>query len=461
MLLYTALIHAVRHFGLSGGTVFRAVSVLSGGIYAAAGWYLCGRLCPSSPGRPSPGDVNARLLLFLGLMSAGTVELFCGYLEVYPLVLALLLTATATAVAAAEGRLPGFIPILLAAVCVALHRVSLFWIPAALLPLILAGKGRTVDGRLARRFTAVLLILELAGGLVLAGKLSVLLPLLPRPETRYTLFSVPHLSDYFNAQFLGSVAGCLLLPPALLRLWRVERLPLSSLVLCWSAAVPAVGLFLFRPILGGADWDLLVLAAPFAFLAAASAMNDFDEAAAGPPRARTAAHPAWIPVAVLFSVFNTVPWLLVQAGDASLARVRDLISTDAADYFLEHPAPLQLAFLFASNGLPDLQQEELKRGAQEFPADPRFAFNLAVLARDQGRPEDAERWALAAYSARRGYLPALDLLYDLYKSQNRRSDQEGAGRTILDAYSAEPALVRRYLPAERIAAIKNDLGLDH
>lgn len=484
MLLYHLLVRLGRGHA-SARQVFAAVSVAAGAIYAWASWSLARRL--GSELARGPGSEVAHplgspsRLLFAGLITAGSVELFCGYLEVYPLVLAGLLITIWAASAAAEGRISVLAPVLLLAVCVFLHRAAILWMPAAVSPiwirLLERRPARRSDPRRAaasvlsatsppgsppawlpggpiRRAIGAVLAGGILAGLLLAGRSSFLLPLSSPAERPYTLFSPAHISDYLNAQFLGCTAAFLLGPIAIAIWTRLPRIGPASLIACLSWLIPASGLWFFRPILGGADWDILSLAAPFGFLFVATVWR--DAAAAGHiPRPSWA---RWVALAVALSAFNTIPWLAVQAGGASIARARDLIETDRADYFRGHPAPLHLAFVFGANGLPDLQREELLRGMQSFPDDPRYPYDLAALARRRGDWKEAEAYALASCRAAPGYVPPLEVLYDAYKARGARGDQARVGRAILQAFETDPQTVERYLRRERIEQIQREVG---
>jgi hypothetical protein len=441
MLLYHGLVLLGRRASLGAREIFAGVSFASGLLYAAVSWALARRI----------GSRSASGWIFAGLLSAGCVELFFGYFEVYPPVLACLLVTVWAAVRAAEGETPAYWPILFLAIAVALHRVSVLWAPAALAPLWIR-RFPGLSGSTARRFTLGLLAAGAAAGLLASGRSSVLLPVLPRSGRGYALLTLPHLSDYLNAQFLGSAAGFLLAPIALVRWLGAKRSAPVAWILLLSWLPPAVGLFFFRPLLGGADWDVLSLAAPFAFLFAARALSGETPTESPQPF-------LWLAPAVILSAFNTLPWLAVQAGDASIVRARELIRSDRADYFTDHPAPLHLAFVFGANGLPELQREELQRGERELPDDPRFPYNLAVLARARGDWPEAEAQALAAFRVRRDYLPPLDVLYDAYKARGATQDQALVGRAILEAHEHDRGGVERYLTPQRIDQIRRETAL--
>ncbi len=451
MKLVSALVRlAGAHSLLEARRVFVGVSFAAGVIYVAGAW-----------GATRVLRKEHATLLLAGLLCAGVVELFCGYVEVYPLVLAVLMVAVWRAVAAARGEGAVFEPVLLLAVAVFLHRVAVLWAPAALIPLWI--RGREVRPGVARGSTFALVAAGALAGLVLGGRTAVLLPA-ASAQGGYTLFSSAHVSDYFNAQFLGCAAGFLLAPFALVRFARGSRVEAQDWVLLLAWLPPAVALFFFRPLLGAADWDLLALASPFAILFAGSVLlpelsgPSIPARSLSPKPARTSSTPAWVAAAVLLAACETVPWLALQASKGSIAWTRALISSDRADYFHTHPAPLHLAALFAGNGLPALQEEELEQGALEYPKDPRFAYNLAVIARARGAWERAQEQAEAAFRIAPGYPAPLGVLYDAYKAQGKRPEQALAGQAILEMWDNDRASAARYFEPARIEAIRREVA---
>jgi len=413
----------------AGREFIRAVSYVSGPLFVGLTLLFARR-------------EKAPWLCLLGALGGGIVEFFCGYVESYPLVLVAILAAVAAAWFAARGALPGVVALLVLVVAALLHRVAVLFAPAVLIPLVAR------DRDLSRRFVIAVLLLPMvvmsAASLVPSLSSALLLPWSGGSNPAYTLVSAAHLSDYLNAQALGSFAGFLLAPLALWFLLREEaRCSASRAVLLLAWWMPAIALFFFRPKLGAADWDLLALATPFAFLFGAGVIGE---------RA-----PRWLGRAVILSWVVTLPWLLVQRGEASIPRIANLIGHDRGDYYLSHPPEMQLAFLYGGNDLEALQEEMLKRGVIRFPRDARYPYSLSALYRSQRRWSDAEHAALDAYGLERGYILPLDVLYDVYKATGRPHDQFTAGMAILEAHQSQKEAVERYLSTTRLAQIEREV----
>ncbi|MBK8232587.1 MAG: hypothetical protein IT349_15290 [Candidatus Eisenbacteria bacterium] len=378
-------------------------------------------------------------LVFSGLLAGGASLLFCGYVEVYPLVLAVGAASVHFAWRAARGDSPPWIAILLSAAAIALHRIAIVWAPVAVLPILLA-PGTTVP----RRALWLALVLPWILGItaVVATPLGggLLLPLFGGNNPHYQLLSAARLSDFLNAQWIGSFAGALLAPVALLQVLRAPSIDRPTLVLGAAWYLPFVVLFFFRPTLGGADWDVLALASPFAALFALTVL------------------PPAVPRAVVaLSLALALPWIAAQHGDPAVARVRDLIRTDRGDYYRTHPPEMHLAMLFGSNRRFAEQEEELKAGAARFPKDPRYPYNLSALYRLQARWDLAETFATRSWQMERAYLPPVDVLYDVFRETGRREDQLLAGLALLEAYDSQREAVTKYLSERRIEQIRSEV----
>ena len=131
--------------------------------------------------------------------------------------------------------------------------------------------------------------------------------------------------------------------------------------------------------------------------------------------------------------------------------------TDHADYYQTHPRDLHLAFLFGSNGLLEARARALELGRKAHPDDPRFPLGLARTAAAEGRWPEAEALAMEAYGIVRGYLPALDVLYDVFRATGRTADQEGVGELLLETAASDPKGTSQFLPRARLEEIRRDL----
>jgi len=440
--------HALRLLGAtdlgSGRQVFVGVSVASGALYA---WSALNLAILLETLRTDGGSSRRAIWIYLAILAGGSSLLFAGYVEVYPPVVALLMVATWLAIRALHRcEFPWMAAILLLG-AIALHRVAALWIP-----LVLYSAARSRTAPRAHLFSAVLSLATFLACVFLAGRIGLLLPIWPTPERPYAWLSIPHLSDFINAQALGSIAALVLAPIAAVRFWRglADRarndaphgVPIeiaAALLLAWLP--PTIALCFFRPILGATDWDLLALSAPFGLVFAAGTL-EFGRFARS---------------LVIVTALQTSLWLASLASDASIAQIRDLVENDRADYYKSHAAPLHLSFVYASNGLRDAQREELERGAALYPKDGRYATNLAVLAREERNWAEAERQAIRAHDTGTASVLVLDVLFDTFQAQNRREDQFLVGEAILAQHQRDARSVEAYLSARRLGSLRQQV----
>ena len=434
--------------------VIRNVGRVCGIVYAA--------LWVGLSARPGLSPEERRAVITLALFSGGFL-LFCGYLEIYaPLVVLLLILALVT-VKAVDHPAAAFLPLLVALGAAGYHLVALLWLPMATVPLLARVIGRKRKRVLGATGFAIVCGLGLA--LLLSRESSLFLRLTPRPERPYALLSLSHLSDYLNAQWIGSVAGVLLGWGGAIAALRRPYISTVAWLAVWGWLLPGIGLFLFNPVLGAADWDVLSLAAPFGLLVALTAWpgaedgsEDGDQANPGgthPPRSLLRSR--LFPIAVALNVTVTPAWLVLHRSGASAAWVGELLRNDRGDYYQTHPADLHLAFLYGSNGLDEERRRALTAGRAAHPDDPRFPLGLARDAAAAGNWAQAQALAMTAYGIVRGYLPALDVLYDVFRATGRAEDQIGVGTLLLEAAATDPANVSPFLSRERLEEIERDL----
>lgn len=441
--------HALRLLGAtdleSGRQVFVGISVACGLVYA---WSAL-RLAMLLAGLRSDGGASRHALwIYLAILAGGSSLLFAGYVEVYPPIVALLMAATWLGVRALHRAEFPWMAIALVLGAAALHRVAALWIPFVLYS---AARSRAVPR--AHLFSAALSLAAFLACVFLAGRTGLLLPIWPTPDRPYAWLSVPHLSDFLNAQALGSLAALVLAPIAAVRFWRgssneafhrtsngVPTGIAAALLLAWLP--PTIALAFFRPILGATDWDLLALSAPFGLIFAVGTL-DFGRLA------RTL---------IVVTALQTSLWLASFASDASIIQIRDLVETDRADYFKSHPAPLHLSFVYASNGLRDAQREELERGAALYPKDARYFTNLAVLAREERNWAEAERQAIRAHETGTASVLVLDVLFDTFQAQQRGENQFMVGEAILAQHQRDARSVEAYLSARRLEFLRQTVA---
>ncbi|MBM3324776.1 MAG: hypothetical protein FJY66_03830 [Calditrichaeota bacterium] len=358
---------------IDGRVLYQLLSVLSGiGILILL--ILFGRMLRFTP--------TQCLLWSLPLFASGSLALFAGYVENYP-VLSVLWTATLLyAIAAAQSERLPFWPLLAAVPFLFLwHYGSLVLFPS----IVLAGFLRSRKAALSTKNWLFLLL----GVFVILFLLYLITPLSRgtrlfialSPKTAadgYALFSGHHIFDFLLQILLAAPLACLLL--ILVQFVRrdfttdggVQVLSLAALF-GWAAA------FVFDPAFGmPLDWDLLALMLLPLNLLAGYALAKAESSSFIAERIAAAA------VAVFLLI--ALPLILVHHRmELSEKRFRDTLSfhPERAAYGWEI-----LAGLKTEQGDVDGWLDCLEHGAAA-SGNPRLLKNVAVVALRYERPDRA------------------------------------------------------------------------
>ena len=304
--------------------VFWLIAAVCGAIY----FYVLLR------GVNALADDALEAVIFLGLMlSLGGLLLFFGYVEYYaPLFAATL--AYAVALYRATARNEGLMrPAILLALCIALHFLALFYLPAFLLAVYLRRQGSKEGGV----SPSVFFRLVLAGLFLFAGAVSavVLLRLEPWnasliPFTRqswtgtYTMFSSYHLLDILNEILLVAAIPIALVFGLSVSKRQRFRFDNPSMQVFFVFMLSLLMLVLAHfPFYGMArDWDI------YAPLGIATAFFAFAMLRSAGLNTASRRHLAGI-IVVWTLVFQTL-WLAANITEASaLRRYTDILRLDA------------------------------------------------------------------------------------------------------------------------------------
>ncbi len=303
-------------------------SVVAGCLFLCAAWLLAGELSRLMPAGDDDRVERAplQILLWLLLVTQGYVQLFFGYVENYSYQAAFTVLFLALSLRCARGACALLWPALVLCVCVALHFSSLLLAVPFLVLVVARLRSR------ARRQAALrdLAIVMCGAAVVIMLALRQYNPFATlgnmfhtaftsRQEPGY-MFSSVHYRDFFNEQiligplglflFLGAAAGAIGA--------RKSRSPASMFALLAGVTVMAACWMMGDSNLGYArDWDMLAHTG-IVFTTAGLALL---LALRVPRPALTAA----LGMALLVSVFHTVPWIATNAREStSLARLQTL-----------------------------------------------------------------------------------------------------------------------------------------
>lgn len=257
----------VEPFGVSAKSTYKCFSYLSGFTYLLL-------LLPVA--RVIARKRDDRILLVIFLLVPGYLQMFCGYVETYPILLSALLGFACLGVLTLRNDFPMWIFSAYAGVLLLIHFSTVSLLPSLMLLGVLKWVRIRKDAPTAASTWAVIrLLLSLCAMplvfFVLAISLGIdlqafaaasgsanLLPLFAEPDDiihTYELISIAHLAEFLNVQLL--VAQAPLISLFLLNR-NALRLNYEQSFLLGAAAFPFLATFLANPVIGAfRDWDIL------------------------------------------------------------------------------------------------------------------------------------------------------------------------------------------------------------
>jgi tetratricopeptide (TPR) repeat protein len=248
-------------------------------------------------------------------------------------------------------------------------------------------------------------VYKVATGLEKTGKGIFILPFKATPNYRFGMFSIAHISEFVNQLLLLSPLGISLILFFSagskfglffkLKFWNFNDKLTNFLILASSFAL--IYLFVFNFTLGSADWDLRASPAPFIGLLGVLLFLRWGEdlsADRRPPSAAKQTLPsvdrrtkiwdmrytvhAWGLIFICFTLFHTVPWILINAEHSkSVARYvliqeNDPHPVDESGYNL-----YKIDRILTLAGLSEEVEKVYQRATEKNPYDRLSYYNLA------------------------------------------------------------------------------------
>ncbi len=409
---------------------YRVLSGVSGVLFVLAAVAVSARLGRSGA---------ERVLLGVGLLTVGCVQVFFGYVENYALPFAAQGVFLWTACSAAQGRVGGWAPVVAFAFAAALHVSMASMGPALVVLPFLAtsrGFGRSrgravlIAAGYALAGLTLALVLMMAAGFrpgeaMTATRASQFLPAWGALGSfqAYRLFSPLHAFDALNALLLAAPASLVALAG-----WSRRRGPGRPETTVVGAA--ALGTLLFTLVINpeiGAfrDWDILSASALPLTLFVVLRLGEGIEGRLPLLRA------AW--VVLLVSVIHTGLWVSVNANaEAAEARFRRLMQTAVLSEHGEAYGWESLGTLERESGRLDAAAASMARAVQAFPGNPRLRIAAAEIAFEQGRIEDALAELHQALEVDRRYAPAHYNLGVVFRATGRPAEAVAACRLAVE-----------------------------
>ena len=383
-----------RSFELTSAESFAIVSLFSGLPFIYLSLII---------GRDISTDRISRVAVSTLLVSSGILQLYAGYVEVYPPLPVLILLFVWLGLKAKNSPLHRHAATLVGLGSLMIHPLgSITILPALFLVWRYDVQHRPTTIRFV--FLGVLgagVAVALTEGAI-EKIVSVLLPLLPTEDTPYGMITFQNLSERLNGVILTAPA---LLP--ILILTRFQVIGTSRLYVLILAGSSLAGLFAFDFVLGNLDWDLMSLMSFPLTIMVALAIPDLPE-----KKRSSIAIPACV-----ISLLNTVPWIWINATDASIHRLEDVTIGEQTSYFESHSTAVRVALALRNEEMPQEAISVLKRAVEKDPDDLASQYNLAAIASENSDFETTiqaaqavlrkEPWNLYAYKLLRNGLVKL------------------------------------------------------
>ena len=312
---------------VSARSAYQLVSVLSGAAFVYLSFLLADRL--------GNEDVT-KFLIFSGMLTLGIVQLFFGYVESYPPLIAAVMLYILFAVEHLEGSRSALWPSIAFLLCVLMH-LSAFALAPSLVYLYYQWWRKSRKKKRFRPHAAVaaglisgaailLLIAGLRSESIFSSTSISALPFIPFvPDSSrffsYSLFSYWHLIDLLNLVLLVSpfcLPLCLILLGKGKSVSRIERFFLAASVF------PLAAMALFNPELGfPVDWDVFSYSLIPPTLLGLMLLKEV--AGGDKDLLRYAAT-----VITAVGLVHTVPWVLIQSDTGrSIKRHEHLLAAGA------------------------------------------------------------------------------------------------------------------------------------
>ncbi len=347
-----------------------ALSIVSGTIYVAVTWFLCRSLW---------SETWARGLAWLLLVLNPLLLVFFGYVESYPLLLALQVLFVLVLDQSVRRQWPLVVPGLVLGLATATHIMALAWLPA----LVVAARGGRGKAVLQPALACAVTLLVAAGTAALVGgsPQRILKDVFEKPglggQGFGWMFSLRHLLDLVNQITLLLAPAGVLFAGALARgvpgaegksslPWRVlvALLPGPLLLAC-----------LVEPRIGGArDWDLfLPLVLPVVLLAVHTLQRS-----SAPGRSASAPRLA-VGQALGLAAVATASWLAVGLDPSRTARRLEVLQRSDGTFsnFARGYANETLGIYYRDIS-PAAAREAWVRAVQANPSNPRYLNNRGV-----------------------------------------------------------------------------------
>ncbi|HNY54076.1 MAG: hypothetical protein KAX69_00645 [Chitinophagales bacterium] len=359
------------HFKYSGEQTFKIQSILSGVLFIGTSLLLFKELYKK----------NSQLIFsIIYFIFNGFLLFYFGYIEVYSLPAFTFLFYLYISILVLNNKLHYIFAIIALAIAVGFHNFSLILMPSLFYVLY----KKTLLSNLPLNkippfvyFISGILSLGLFYKIGAVLNFNYFLPFsVELDDKRMTLFSIQHIWEFCNAQFLGGGSFlfliCFCFLPLLLNKGKRDSISNFLLLGTFFSILFTFSLDAQR---GSGDWDIYsfpcIVASIFVIYYLFLNTTLF---------ASKKGFILLLLTSLLFNIYNSTAWFIINHTDKSISKIENMLINDPGSYYqISLPAEMGLAINFRENKLAKESLKFYKLASEKYPYDARALYNYASL----------------------------------------------------------------------------------
>lgn len=428
---------------ISGKQTFVLLSVISGSIFV----YLI-LLTADLLGK----DFAQKSAMCLCSFSMGSILLFFGYIEVYPIPAVLVILYIYSTLLWIKDRTGFVLPLVVLMVAMGFHLMAIGLVPSFVYVVSekYCDKWRVLAYLRGQAFllwclAAMPVVFWVAAALQLADLMPVFFE--PSRPQVMTLLSAQHFWEFLNSQILAAGAASLVLPVLVVLLVRgAVCFDAVSRFLAAAALFMLFIAFAVNKMRGSADWDICAFPALIYVLMVAYVLYK------GTPARFPGDRVSYIiSIMIVFNLLNTVPWIMINAGDKSIKKIASMLETDPGHYYMTRlPALYNLALSYKANGLMQESLNCYEKIYTKFHSNPRSHMVYANALIRSGRLDKGIMILSQLLQHNPYYSEAYPLVIQCYHAVNQEDKIIELLERLFKLYEHDPETCHKYFANEHM-----------
>ena len=325
-------------------------------------------------------------VFIIGALSSAILLQFCGYTDIYSFPVLFLNLYLLSCVLNLKGKAGIYLPFIVLLLGIGFHLLLVCMFPSFI---YLFYRNVLWKYPFFRKKNTIIALLLIASPFLFVAvnkfALPKMMPFSADDSSLMTMFSLSHWKEFANSQVLASGIGFFLWIVILLHS-RINRIKYNTTQWFFLvSSVSIVGLmFVFNPLRGSGDWDILAFASVVYSLSNACYLISLHE------KKIYGNIKYGIAMIAGFSLLHTSFWIATNKTDASIEWVEQAIGDDPAHYYKNSfYNEAMLAAMFSANGLEERALKWNRIAYQKHANDPRMGFNYATFLVTLNRKNDA------------------------------------------------------------------------